>query len=465
MTTRFDELVDQAVEQTIPIIERIANEVWQFSELSLQEIKSAQLIVHMLQEQGFTITSKGTAGVPTAFIAEYSNGTPTLGFLVEYDALPGLGNEPVPYREPRKDQVTSGHGCGHNLLGAGSIGAAIAVKNVLAEQKLPGTIRVYGCAAEETEGAKVYMARAGLFKDLDAALHWHPSSSAEVSNYHSAAMGQLKIEFFGKGAHAGGTPWLGRSAVHAAELFAHGINLMREHVEPTARLHYIYESAGLAPNVVPDYARICLYVRDCDRAHVEATTAWVKQIAEGAALATQTTAKALVYTGIYDLLPNTPLAERMQANLENVGIPTFTKEEQAFAREIQQNYGVEPEGMALETTPLLDETTSMGFSTDVGDVSWNAPTMGCGMPTMPIGVSVHTWAATACHGMSIGLKGALQAARVLAWTGFDIITDAGLRQAARDDFKRRVRERPYVSPLSPEMKHPLELPDWISNVL
>ena len=354
VTTRLYDRVDQAVEQTTPVITRIANEVWQFAELSLQEIKSAQLIACILEEQGFTITSKGTAGVPTAFIAEYSNGSPTLGFLVEYDALPGLGNEPVPYWEPRKDRVTSGHGCGHNLLGAGSTGAAIALKNVLAEQKLPGTIRVYGCAAEETEGAKVYMARAGLFTDLDAALHWHPSSSAGVSNYRSAALDQLKIEFFGKGAHAGGSPWLGRSAVHAAELFAHSINLMREHVEPTARLHYIYESAGLAPNVVPDYARICLYVRDCDRAHVEASTAWVKQIAEGAALATQTTSKVLVYTGIYDLLPNTPLAERMQANIEKVGTPTFTNAEQDFAREIQRNYGVEQAGMAVETIPLGD---------------------------------------------------------------------------------------------------------------
>jgi len=302
-----------------------------------------------------------------------------------------------------------------------------------------------------------------LFKDLDAVLHWHPSPSAEVSNYRSAAVDSIKIEFFGKSAHAGGSPWLGRSAVHAAELFAHGINLMREHVEPTARLHYIYESAGLAPNVVPDYARLCLYVRDCDRAHVEDTTSWVKQIAEGAALATQTTAKVLVYTGIYDLLPNSPLAERMHTNLEKVGVPTFSQEEQAFARELQQNYGVEPEGMALETTPLIDENTSMGFSTDVGDVSWNAPTMGCGMPTMPLGVSVHTWAATACHGTSIGLKGAHQAARVLAWTGFDIMTDAELRQAARADFERRVKDRPYVSPLSPEMKHPLEIPEWVTE--
>jgi aminobenzoyl-glutamate utilization protein B len=463
MTIPAYDSIDQAVEQTIPTIKRIANEVWQFAELSLQEVKSAQLIMDILQEQGFTITSKGTAGVPTAFIAEYGSGAPVLGLLAEYDALPGLGNEPVPYREPRKDQIASGHGCGHNLLGAGSIGAAIALKNVVTEQKIPGTIRVYGCAAEETEGAKVYMARAGLFNDLDAALHWHPGSSAQVTSFRSTAVDQMKIEFFGKSAHAGGSPWLGRSAVHAAELFAHGINLMREHVEPAARLHYIYESAGLAPNVVPDYARLCLYIRDSDRAHVEASTAWAKQVAEGAALATQTTAKVLVYTGLYDLLPNTPLAERMQAHLERIGVSAYSEEEQAFAREIQQNFGVEPQGMASKTEPLIDENTLEGFSTDVGDVSWNAPTMGCGMPTMPIEVNVHTWAATACHGMSIGLKGAIQAARVLTWTGIDIMTDAELRQAARADFERRVGGQPYVSPLSPEMKHPLGLPTWLTE--
>ena len=458
MTIPAYDSIDQAVEQATPTIKRIANEVWQLAELSLQEVKSAQLIMDILQEQGFTITSRGTAGVPTAFIAEYGSGTPMLGLLAEYDALPGLGNEPVPYREPRKDQVASGHGCGHNLLGAGCIGAAIALKNVVTEQKIPGTIRVYGCAAEETEGAKVYMARAGLFKDLDAALHWHPGSSAQVSSFRSTAVNQLKIEFFGKSAHAGGSPWLGRSAVHAAELFAHGINLMREHVEPTARLHYIYETAGLAPNVVPDYARLCLYIRDCDRAHVEAATAWAKQVAEGAALATQTTAKALVYTGLYDLLPNTPLAARMQAHLERIGVSAYSEEEQAFAREIQQNFGVEPRGMTAKTERLIDENILQGFSTDVGDVSWNVPTMGCGMPTMPIGVNVHTWAATACHGMSIGLKGAMQAARALAWTGIDIMTDAELRQAARADFERRVSGQPYVSPLPPEMKQPLGLP-------
>lgn len=462
------EAIDAAVEQANSIVERLAKELWQLSEISLREVKSAQLVMDILQEQGFTITSKGTAGVPTAFIAEWSIGAdarPIIGFLVEYDALPGLGNEPVSHREPRKDQVTSGHGCGHNLLGAGCVGAALALKELMDIQNIPGTLRVYGCAAEETEGAKVYMARAGLFNDLDAALHWHPGTDAAVTNIRSAAVDQLRIEFFGRAAHAGMAPWRGRSAMHAAELFAHGVNLMREHVEPTARIHYVYEQAGMAPNVVTDYARLRMYVRDIDRAHVTASTAWVKQIAQGAALATQTRAEVLLYTGLYDLLPNNPLAKRMYTYIERVGVPTYTPEEQQFATELQHNFGVTEEGMATTVSPFPKENAFMGASTDVADVSWLTPTMGCGMPTIPLNIAVHTWPATACHGTSIGVKGAIYAARVLAATGFDLMTDAQLRQEARADFEQRVKDKPYVSPLPPEMKHPLELPEELKVAL
>src|SRR5258707_5083812 len=240
MTTVLSfEVIDQAVEQARPTMERLARELWQLAELSLQEVQSARLIMDMLRGEAFTISSKGTAKVPTAFIAEWGTDRPILGVLTEYDALPGLGNEAVPHQEPRKDHVASGHGCGHNLLGSAATGAAIALKHLMVEQHIPGTLRIYGCAAEETEGAKVYMAREGLFNDLDVALHWHPGPLARVSNYRSTAVDQMKIEFFRRSAHAARGPWLGRNAVHAAELFAHGLNLMREHVEPTARIHYI----------------------------------------------------------------------------------------------------------------------------------------------------------------------------------------------------------------------------------
>ena len=451
------EAIDHAVKQVEPIVERIADDLWQLAEISHQEIKSAQLVMDVLEEQGFELTSRGTSGIPTAFIAEWGSGKPLIGFLDEYDALPGLGNEAVPRKSPRQDGGTNGHGCGHNLLGAGTIGATIALKQVMAEQGVSGTVRVYGCAAEETEGAKIYMARDGLFDDLDAALHWHPNSEAHVTNIRSAAVNALRIEFFGKTAHAGMSPWLGRSAVHAAELFLHGVNLIREHVKPTARIHYTIEHGGLAPNIVPDYARINLFVRDVDRAHVEASTAWLKQIADGAALATQTHAETLVYNGMYDLLPNNPLAERLQTHMERIGVPNYSDEELAFARELQQNFGVEPAGMATALQPLPPDGTTMGASTDVADVSWITPTMGCGMPTMPLGVSVHTWAATASHGTSIGKKGAVYAMRALALLGADLMTDADLRRAARADFAQRTDGKGYSSPLPPEMQRPLAL--------
>lgn len=359
----------------------------------------------------------------------------------------------MPRRQPRADGRTSGHGCGHNLLGAALTGAAIATAQKLEADSGAGTVRVYGCAAEEAEGAKVYMARAGLFDDVAACLHWHPWSIASVTNMRLAAVNTVRLAFHGRTAHAGMEPWSGRSALDALELAAHGINLMREHIEPTARTHYIYEAAGEAPNVVPDYARMLLLIRDIDRAHVVATTEWVRQIAEGAALATQARAEVDVFFGMYDLLPNTPLAERMQEHLGTVGVPEWTDEEQAFARECQANMGLAEAGLAGEVVPLQPEI-AIGGSSDVADVSWNTPTMGVVLPTVPIGVSMHTWAVTACGGMSIGLKGALAASDVLTRTALDVLTDADLRARARADFERRTDGVEYVSPIPEDQTGP-----------
>jgi len=429
-----------------PAVERISAEVWDLVELSLEERESAKVHVRELVAAGFEV-STGTSGVETAFLAEKRFGDgPVVGFLSEYDALPGLGNEAVPRRQPRADEKTSGHGCGHNLLGAALTGAAIATANALESEGGAGTVRVYGCAAEEAEGAKVYMARDGLFGDVDACLHWHPWSIAAVMNMRLAAVNTVRLAFHGRTAHAGMEPWSGRSALDALELAAHAINLMREHIEPTARTHYIYENGGDAPNVVPDYARMLLLIRDIDRAHVVATTEWVKQIAEGAALATQTRAEADVFFGMYDLLPNAPLAERMQRHLDAVGVPEWTAEEQAFARETQANMSLPEAGLCTECVPLQPEI-AIGGSSDVADVSWNTPTMGVVMPTVPLGVSMHTWAVTACGGMSIGLKGALAATDVLTRTALDVLSDAELRAAARADFERRTEGFEYVSPI------------------
>jgi aminobenzoyl-glutamate utilization protein B len=461
ITDNSDELI-KALDTVRPAITRICAEVWDLAETSLHEVESAKVHVRELTDAGFRIVSTGTAGVPTAFVAEwsYGEGGPKVGFLVEYDALPGLGNTTVPRKEQRADGKTSGHGCGHNLIGAALSGAAIAAKDVMAAHGIPGTLRVYGCAAEETEGAKIYMARAGLFDDLDACLHWHPASVAGVINVRLTANSAMKLEWHGRSSHAGDEPWNGRSALDAMELASHAINQMREHLEPTARTHYIYEVAGQAPNVVPDYARMWLVVRDADRVRVDKTIEWIKQIAEGTALATQTRANVNVYLSKYDLLPNRPLAERMDAHLQTVGVPTWTDEEQAFARECQRNMGIAEQGLATFVMPLPNEV-QMGGSSDVGDVSWVTPTMGVALPAWPLNISAHTWAATACSGTTIGHKAAFAAAHVLLLTVLDLMTDAALREAARADFARRTEGFTFVSALPPEQKQPFGLPEWL----
>jgi aminobenzoyl-glutamate utilization protein B len=456
--------VDRAVDSAGPAIDRICAEVWELAEISQEEVGSAAVHRRELEAAGFVILGTGTSGLPTAFLAEWRQGQggPLVGFLPEYDALPGLGNVATPRQEPRADGKTSGHGCGHNMLGAALTGAAIAAKRVMEAGGIAGTLRVFGCAAEETEGAKVYMARDGLFNDLDACLHWHPAPIAAVMNVRLSAANLMTIEFRGQTAHAGNEPWSGRSAVHAMELAVHGLNVMREHLEPTARTHYILESGGLAPNVVPDYARLRLVVRDADRARVVATTEWVHQIAAGAAMATQTESSVNAFYGLHDLLPNTPLAERMQAHLEAVRVPAWSEEEQAFARACQHELGLDEHGLATSVLPLMSEPT-LGGSSDVGEASWNTPTMGIAFPTMPLGVSLHSWPVTACGGMSIGRAAARAAARVLARTALDVLTDADLRAAARSDFARRTEGFTYVSPLPPTQAHPVGLPTGVTT--
>jgi aminobenzoyl-glutamate utilization protein B len=452
-----DKEVIEAVEKVAPTVEEIAGKLWVLAEVGLVEIKSSAYLKDLLKNNGFTITSEGTAGVPTAFIAEYGTGEPKIGIMLEYDALPGLGNEPVPQKQQRKDGVTAGHGCGHNLVGAGAMGAALAIKDLMEEKGIPGTLRVYGAAAEESEGAKVFMAREGLFDDLDAVLHWHPMEFARVAKVRLAAASHMYIEFNGKTSHAGMTPWRGRSALDAAEIFLFSVNMMREHVEPTARIHYIIKDGGQAVNVVPDHASVMLTYRDLDRERNKGI-AWIKDMAEGAALASQTEALAVDYFGMHDLLPNTPLADRMHMHLETVGLPKYTKEEQAFASKLQQAVGLKPTGMTAQIEPIPNEPTQGGF-TDVGDVSYITPTMGVSIPAVPPGIGLHTWMGTASHGTSIGFKAAVTASKVLALTGMDILTDAEFIKQTKADFDKRTEGFTYESPIPDMFKEPASLPD------
>ncbi len=446
-----------AVDSVRDAILRISREVWATPELSLNEIKSHQIHIRELEAEGFTITSRGTSGIPTAFIAEWSQGTggPVIGYLPEYDALPGLGNAAEPRQTPGPTGAEVGHGCGHNMLGAGCTGAAFALKRMMQAEAIPGTIRVYGCAAEEVEGAKVYMARDNLFADLDAALAWHPAPFPGAGLVRLAAIDMIKVMFHGRSAHAGNAPWEGRSALKAAEMFGIGVQMMREHLQPTARLHYIYEAAGAAPNVIPDFAQVWIVCRDIDRAHVEATTAWLQQVADGAAAATQTRAEFMLFFGMHDLLPNEPLARLLHRHLSAVPLD-WTDDEQAFARACQREMGVPEAGLATAPLPFLDDA-SAGGSTDVGDVSYQVPTGLFAWPTFPLGIGLHTWPVTACGGMSIGDRTSLETARILAAAGYDLMTDAALREAAKADFQARRGDEPFVSPLPPDRTRPLGL--------
>ncbi|UCH64190.1 MAG: amidohydrolase [Fidelibacterota bacterium] len=448
--------VISSVEALKPLIEEMATLLWDYSELALEETLSAKMLSGKLEKAGF-IVERGVAGMPTAFVATYGRGKPVIGILAEYDALPGVGNEPVPRRQPRADGVPSGQGCGHNLFGAACVAAAIAVKNGMAENQLPGTIKLFGTPAEETVVGKVYMARDGIFKGLDTALEWHPSDENSVRNQPGRAMNNFEVEFFGQAAHASADPWNGRSALDAVELMNFGVNLMREHVKPTTRLHYVIPGGGEAPNVVPEYTRVWYYVRALNREEVQQYYDWVLKIAESAALATGTTHKVHLITGVHEYLLNRPLQEAIQVNLELVGTPIFTKKEQAFARSIQRFLKIKERGFSEELKPLADEPQPpRGGSTDVAEVSWMTPTAGFSVVTAPEEIPWHNWATTASHGTAASRKGAVIAAKVLAATGVDLLTRPELLKEAQKFFKEASGGKAYRSPIPANQPPPLK---------
>ncbi len=436
-------------------IDAMSKELWEFSETALKESKSAALLIQHLEEAGFTV-EKGVADMPTAFVATYGGGSPMIGVLAEYDALPGVGNEPVPERRARTDGVTSGHGCGHNLFGAGSVGGAIALKQLMEKRNISGTIKLFGTPAEETVVGKVYMAKAGVFDGLDAVIDWHPGTETAVRNRAGQAMNNFEIEFFGQAAHSAADPWNGRSALDAVEMMNYGVNLMREHVKPTTRIHYVIPSAGEAPNVVPEYAKVWYYVRDVNRTEVEMYYDRILNIAKGSALATGTTHEVFLITGVHEYLLIRPLQEAMQENLELVGAPSFTEEEQVFAKELQRFCEKEEKGFNAEIKPLAEGAEPpSGGSTDAAEVSYMTPIVAFSVATAAEGVPWHSWATSSCHGTAAGRKGAVVAAKVIAATGVDMLTRPKLMQAAKDAFMEATKGKPYKSPLPKQQKPPL----------
>jgi aminobenzoyl-glutamate utilization protein B len=347
----------------------------------------------------------------------------------------------------------AGHGCGHNMFGPASLGAAIAIKEQIAAGKLKGTVKFFGTPAEEAVGGKVYMAREGLFDGVDAVLAWHPSDETQADMASSQAMVSLIVEFEGRTAHAAGDPWNGRSAVDAAELFTHGINMMREHVKPTSRMHYVILTGGDVPNVVPAYAKVSLWLRDWKRDEVEQLLARTRKVAEGAATMTETTAKVTVDGGSWEMLVNEPGARLLHANLLLLGPVKYTNEEQAFAKAIQKATGVPEVGMFEGVKPLEGQEPE-GGSTDVADISWVAPTLHVSVATAPVDAPWHAWPVVAAGGMSIGHKGMVQASKVLAATMVDLYEQPRALAAVQADFKAKKGATTYV-PYIPEGPPPV----------
>jgi aminobenzoyl-glutamate utilization protein B len=421
--------VDERAEQAA----NLSDQIWDWAEVGYQEEKSSALLQQTLKVEGFDVKA-GVAGIPTAFVAEYGTGGPVIAILAEFDALPGINQAASADREER-DGKGAGHACGHNLFGAGSTEAAIAIRNWLEETGTPGRIRLYGTPAEEGGSGKVYMVRAGLFEDVDIALHWHPGDSNSAAAETSLANRSAKFRFHGLSAHAAGAPEKGRSALDGVEAFDMMVNMMREHVPQDARIHYVITSGGSAPNVVPDFAEVFYYVRHPSADGVEAIWTRLEDAARGAAFGTGTTVDWEIIHGNNPLLVNETLAKMMDSKLREVGGITYNAEEEDFAEKIYATLTTPelPLGSESDVQPFK---VSLGYgSTDVGDVSYAVPTVGLSTATWVPGTPAHSWQAVAASGTSIGHKGTQVAAKTLTLAAIELFTNEKLRKAAREEFE------------------------------
>jgi aminobenzoyl-glutamate utilization protein B len=431
----------------------LSDQIWGYAETALRETRSSKALADYAEQQGFEV-KRGVAGLPTAFVASYGQGRPIIGILGEFDALPGISQKAQPVKEAL-EAGAAGHGCGHNLFGAASLGAATAIKELIAAGKLKGTIRFYGTPAEEAVGGKVYMARDGLFNDLDVCLAWHPDDHTHADTQSSQAIVTFVVEFKGKAAHAAADPWNGRSALAGLEFFTTGLNRMREFVRPSVRMHYTVVKGGDVPNVVPEYAKVLVWLRDSKRTGIEELLARARKIAEGAALMAEVESKLTVEGGDYEMLVNMAGAKLIQANFEWLGPIKYTAEEQEFARAIQRATGVEPKGLNGDIQPFEEpKPDPPGGSTDVADVSWIVPTLHLSVTTAPDGAPWHAWPVVACGGMSIGHKGLAQAAKALATTMIDLFEDKDAVARIQAEFKEKTKGQVY-KPYIPDGPPPL----------
>ncbi len=446
-------VVSESIEAQFTDLTELSDKIWSYEEVAFQETQSAEALREYARAQGFTV-KENIGGMPTAFTAEFGSGKPVIGILGEFDALPGLSQATVPQKQPL-NEGHAGHGCGHNLFGTASLGAATAIKELIESGELQGTIRFYGTPAEEKYFGKLWMIRAGAFDDVDVVMDWHPSDETKTGVQTGLALVDFIVEFRGQAAHAASDPWNGRDASDGLELYTTGINYYREHVKPSVRIHYDIEVAGEVVNVVPDYARIWTRVRDANFDGVRPVYDQIKRIAEGAAMMANVEYEIKLVSGVHEVMVNRTGAEVLQKNLEEMGPIAYTDEEQEFAKGIQLSVD-KPQIGAISKIEPLEETEKLasGGSTDVGDVSYVVPVIRLRATTAPNGTPWHSWAVVACGGMSIGHKGMAFAAEALARTMVDLYQDEDLRDRIRVEFEEDLGEYEYT-PMVPEGPPPV----------
>lgn len=435
----------------------VSRKIWEMPEVGFKETRSAELLKSELRAAGFSLVDN-VGGMPTAFTATWGQGKPVVAIMGEYDALPGLSQEDTPVRKPRVEGGP-GHGCGHNLLGAASLFAAVSIKEWLAANKMAGTIRFYGTPAEEGGDGKLYMIRAGVFKDVDTVLSWHPSDQNGASLKSSLAIISAKFRFHGKPAHAAAAPDAGRSALDGLMIMANSLEFLREHVPDSTRIHYVITNGGSAPNIVPDYAEMFLYARHPSMPTLDGIWERVLKCAQAGALASETRMELELINSSYNTLPNDALAALADKNMRLVGGVTYTREEQAFAETIRKTL---PDITRPMGSREIIETPTEGkgaASTDAGDVSWTLPMAEIGAATFVPGVPAHTWQSAACAGMSIGRKGMVVAAKSLVLTAVDLFTDPKQVAAAKASFEKRRAGFEYRSRIPAGQKPPLTYRD------
>jgi aminobenzoyl-glutamate utilization protein B len=444
---------------------KISDAIWSYAELGLQEHKSSALLIDTLEDSGFTV-EKGLAGMPTCFVATYGSGKPVIGILVEYDALPSLSQKARTTKHEPVVAGAPGHGCGHNLMASAATAAAIAVKRAMDEHKISGTIKLFGSPAEEILVSRPYMVRAGLFEGVDAVINHHAASSFDTGyGIAGSAMYSVIFTFQGKTAHSGGSPWSGRSALDAVEIMNVATNYLREHLHFAARMHYVIPDGGEAPNVVPDRASVWYYLRNSDE-KLEEMYRRVLDCAKGAALATGAElAPPRVVAAIHQQHHNKALAELMMRNIELVGMPKWTDDDHAFARDLQEALGAKVQGMPtkigkLEKPPAV---FTGGASSDHGDVTLIAPTATVRFPSIVPGAQGHHWSTVTCGFGPAAWKGAGAGARAMAATAIDLLTHPDALEAIRKEFAEYSKEHPYKSFLPADARPPLEINEKLMN--